>query len=434
MGYGRMNYTREALSLSIFTNVVNASAPNLLVPDGATGQPLQLDFKTQTYDVEARNATAVGRRHLFNYGGNYRRNNFDITLAPSAKNRNEIGGYVQDEIFLEPFRLSIGTRIDKFGNLEDPAFSPRLSVIYQPRRDHSVRFGFNRAFRSPSSINNSIDIALVNPVDLSALTSLLPPSLAPAVADPFPLVVRVVGSDVPIATVARPRLKEESLTAYELSYTATIQARTTVGAAFYINNMNDSITFMPLPSNVDPYTPANPPPGWQLPPSILGVMAQLGVFLPRTAFSYFNLGPTRQKGVELSIDHRVSRTLSAFANYSWQDKPQILDDPNPFPFSELSLPPEHRFNVGGSYNGPRFLGALSVHHTGKAFWSDVLTSAYDGFTDAFTMVNGTFGVRWNEGRMTTSIKGTNLFNQTIQQHVFGDLMRRSMTAEVRFDF
>ena len=76
---------------------------------------------------------------------------------------------------------------------------------------------------------------------------------------------------------------------------------------------------------------------------------------------------------------------------------------------------------------------LSVH-TGKAFWSDILTPAFDGFTDAFTMVNGSFGVRWNDRRITTSIKSTNLFNETIQQHVFGDLLRRSVTAEVRFDF
>jgi outer membrane receptor protein involved in Fe transport len=245
----------------------------------------------------------------------------------------------------------------------------------------------------------------------------LPPSLAPAVAAPFPLVVRAVGSTLPIGNVARTPLKEESVTAYEVAYTGTFQVRTTVGAAFYVNDMNDSITFVQLPSDIDPYTPANPPPGWPLPPSILGLMAQQGVFLPRTAFSYSNLGPTRQKGLELSIDHRLDRTLSAFANYSWQGEPQILDDPHPFP-----------------YNGPRFLGALTTNHTSKAFWSDVLTPAYYGFTDGFTTVGGSFGVRWDRGRITTSIKATDLFNQTIQQHVFGDLMRRSVIAEVRFDF
>ena len=82
-----------------------------------------------------------------------------------------------------------------------------------------------------------------------------------------------------------------------------------------------------------------------------------------------------------------------------------------------------------------FCSALdTVNYTDEAFWSDVLTSAFHGVTDSFTMVNGSFGVRWSDGRITTSIKSTNLFNESIQQHVFGDLLRRSVTAEVRFDF
>ena len=435
MAYGRMSYTRNALDFNVFTNVVDAEAPNLLVPDPRTGEPLQMNFKTQTYDVELEHATVVGERQRVSYGGNYRRNNFDITLAPAARDRNEIGAYVQDEIFIEPFRFVVGARIDKFGNIEDPAFSPRVTVSYQPTPRHALRFGVNRAFRSPSSVNNHLDIALVSPVDLSGLAPLLPPPLRPAVASPFPLLVRAIGSELPIAAAPQASLKAESLTAYELAYTGTFfENRTTVGAAFYVNDMDDNINFVQLPVTRDPYTPDAPPPGWRLPSSILGVMAQFGIFLPRTAFTYLNLGPTRQKGIELSVDQRVSGQLGLFANYSWQAEPEILADPDPYPPVELGLPSTHRFNAGGTYNGGRLLGALTVNYTGGALWSDVLTSAFHGFTDAFTMVNGSFGVRWRDGRVTTSIRSTNLFNETIQQHVFGDLLKRSMTAELRFDF
>ena len=67
----------------------------------------------------------------------------------------------------------------------------------------------------------------------------------PAVADPFPLVVEAVGSEVPIGTTTRTALKEESLTAYEFAYTGTFQNRTTLGAAFYINDMDDNIKLRP---------------------------------------------------------------------------------------------------------------------------------------------------------------------------------------------
>ena len=42
--------------------------------------------------------------------------------------------------------------------------------------------------------------------------------------------------------------------------------------------------------------------------------------------------------------------------------------------------------------------------------------------------------RWADGRVTTTIKGTNLTDEVIQQHVFGDILRRSVFAELRFQF
>ena len=432
MAYGRMSYTRGRAQFSAFVNHLDADAPNLLVPNPLTGRPLQLDFRTQTYDIEASHGVLLGSRQTLTYGGNYRRNQFDITLAPAGEDRNEVGAYIQDDIFYDRLRVSIGARIDKFGNSEDPSFSPRISASYHLADSHVVRGGFNQAFRSPSSINNFLDIALVNPVDLRGLAALLPPPFQPLVAQPFPLVVKAIGSELPIGPTAQEALKQESLTAYELAYTGTIRDRTTLGAAFYVNDMDDSINFVQLPSSLDPYTAANPPPGWLLPPAILTAMAQQRIFLPRTAFTYLNLGPIRQQGLELSADHRFDFGVNGFVNYSWQKEPDVLDDPDPYPVIELSLPPTHRFNLGGTYAGSRLLGSLVVSYTSKGFWTDVLNSPYHGFTPAFTIVNGSFGVKLTN-QITTTIKSTNLLNRRIQQHVFGDLIGRSVTAEVRFD-
>lgn len=423
LAYAKLGYSRGALRVNFFTNLLDAESPNLLVPDARTGRPLQLDFKTQTYDIDASHATTFGSRNALSYGGNVRRNNFDITTAPNAENRTEAGAYVQDEIFGGSWRFVLGGRVDKFGNIDGPVFSPRLAAMFKPADDHSIRVSFNRAFRSPSTINNYLDIALLQIINLSPLG-------VPA----FPLTVKAVGSELPIGSTPQPKLKEESLTAYEIAYTGMIQNKTMVGVAFYVNDTDDNINFVTLPRTLDPYTPANPPPGWPLPPAVLGLLAQSGVFLPRTAFTYLNLGPTRQRGLELSVDHRFSTSVSAFANYSWQGDPEVLDDPNPFPLAELSLPPTNRFNIGGAYNGARFLGSLGVNYSDGAFWSDVLTPTYHGFTDSYTLVNGSFGVRWAGGKVTTSVKVNNMLNQTVQQHVFGDLMRRSVTGEVRLDF
>jgi outer membrane receptor protein involved in Fe transport len=251
------------------------------------------------------------------------------------------------------------------------------------------------------------------------------------VAQPFPLVVYATGNE---------NLKEESLTAYEIGYTGTFNGKTTVGIAAYINDTDDNINFTSLPNNFDPYTPTNPPPGWNqrfgpLGPTVLGLMAQAGFYLPRTAFTYKNLGPIRNKGVELSLEHSFGE-VSAFANYSYQAKPKVLDaksDQEPYPPNELAFPPKNRFNLGLSYNGSA-QGNVTLNYSDRAFWSDVLTSAYAGYTDAFNLVNATIGAKWANGKVTTSIKSTNVLNETIQQHVFGDILLRTIVGEVRFQF
>ena len=432
LGYGKVSYTRGALRAQFFTNFLDGKAPNLLLPDPVTGMPLELNFKTQTFDGEIGHSTFLGNRHRLSYGGNVRQNNFDITLAPLGEDRLEIGGYLQDEIFWDRFRLVLGGRVDKFGNLSDPKFSPRVAFIVKPGEDHSVTLSFNQAYRAPSVINNFLQTSIVSPVDLSGLAPLLPPVLRPAVAQPFPLIVNAVGSEIPIGGVAQDELVVESLTAYEVSYTGVLPRGTTLGGSFYLNQRDDSISFTPLPPSFDPYTAANPPPGWPLPPVILAQLAQFGTLLPRTAFTYLNLGPTRQTGLELWLDQRFSRELGASVNYSWQSEPEILDDPDPFLPTELNLPPTHRFNAEVNWNGSRLLGSASVNAATRAFWSDVLTAGFHGYTEGYATVNASFGVKWQDGAITTTVKVSNLFNQTVQQHIFGDLLRRTVLGEVKF--
>jgi hypothetical protein len=73
-----------------------------------------------------------------------------------------------------------------------------------------------------------------------------------------------------------------------------------------------------------------------------------------------------------------------------------------------------------------------VNYSDQGFWSDVLTSAYHGYTDAYTLLNGTIGVKVPGERITVLLKMNNILNQDIQQHVFGDILKTSATIEVRF--
>ena len=88
----------------------------------------------------------------------------------------------------------------------------------------------------------------------------------------------------------------------------------------------------------------------------------------------------------------------------------------------------------GKLSHKRVLGDLSVNYSGSAFWQDVLGDAFHGTTEAYTMINGGVGVRWEDGKVTTSVKVVNLANQDVQQHVFGDILKRQVVGEMRVQF
>ena len=409
MGYAKANYAKKGFHAAFFTNILNGDANNLLTSD-AQGKPIAFSFDTTTYDLEASNVQTFAARHVVSYGGNLRINQSDLSIAPAADDRQEFGGYAQDEIFLsDRFRWIVGARVDHFDYLNDFVFSPRTTFLIKPRPDQAVRFSYNRAYRSPSVINNFLDLVIAQPIDLGVFS----PALAGRI---YPLPVSIEGN---------PDLKEQSLDAFEIGYTGTLLKRVTVSAAFYVNNLKNDILFTQDRSVV--YTPANPPPGWPLPPAVIAAVP--GGSLP-ARFTYQNFGKSVQRGFELGASGPLNGAVNAFANYSWQGTP----DPKDFDLSELNIPARNRFNAGFNVSRGRFLGDLSVNYSGSAFWQDVLGDPYHGTTKAYTMVNGGAGVRWADNKVTTAVKVINLANQDVQQHVFGDIVKLQVVGEMRVQF
>ena len=409
MGYGKVNFSRKGLRANFFTNVLDGNASNLLTRD-VNLRPIGFDFETNTYDLEVTNVSTAGRRHVLSYGGNFRYNKFDLSLARGAGNRNEFGVYGQDEIFLsDHFRWVVGGRVDRFDYLDDFVFSPRTTFMIKPAEQHAVRLSYNRAYRSPSVINNFLDVTLVEPVNLGAFS----PALAGRV---YPL---------PIQSVGNEDLREESLDAYEIGYTGILGNRATLSAAFYVNKTKNSIAFTELTDAR--YRATNPPPGWPLPPAVIALVP--GASFP-ARFTYLNFGHLTQRGLELGVDGAVNRAVNVFGNYSWQGEP----DPQDFDISQINIPAEHRVNLGIGLNYRRVLANLSVNYSDEAFWQDVLDDRYHGTTDAYTIVNGGLGLRWAGDQLTTSVKFINLANQQVQQHVFGDVMKRQIIGELRVGF
>ena len=408
MGYGKVTLARKGLRANFFTNVLDGQATNTLARD-VRSVPIAFDFETQTYDFSLTNVASLADRHVISYGGNLRYNKFDLSLAPNGDNRTEFGLYAQDEIFLSPmFRWVIGARVDRFDYIDNFVFSPRTTFMIKPGADHAFRLSYNRAYRSPSVINNFLDVTLAEPINLGAFG----PGFA---GRTYPL---------PITSVGNEDLKEQSLDAYEVGYTGMV-GRAQLSAAFYVNRSKNDIFFTEITSAR--YRATNPPPGWPLPPAVIAFVP--GASFP-ARFTYLNFGRVTQRGLEFGVDTAVNPNVNVFANYSWQGEPE----PDGFDISELNLPPENRFNVGVGLNYRRVLANLSVSYSGDAFWQDVLDPRYHGGTEAYTLINGGFGLRWMNDQLTTSVKLINLANEDIQQHVFGDILKRQVIGELRVTF
>jgi outer membrane receptor protein involved in Fe transport len=450
MGFGRLLYKRNALRIGAFANLLDAEGPNLLQTDPATLEPVVLGFKTQTYDLDFGDAKVLGGNQILSYGANYRHNDFDITLAPGP-DRNELGAYGQWEYFLDRFRLAAGVRADRFGSLRKWVWSPRLSALFKPGPDHSIRASYNRAFTSPSFVNNYLDQEIQSPapIDLTPLAVALPP-IAPLVPPPFLLTLKAYGN---------PQLREQSTESWELAYAGTF-GRTTLGLAGYLSETDDSINFsfllppgasgFPSPTYYDASNPARgvtvPSPTQPATPITLspllmhvlaGIPPELGgpILLPERVATYLNFGPIGNRGIEFSLDHRFNPELSFFGNYSWQGTPRILDEAAgqiAYPAGALGLPPTHRFNAGLAYDRGTFFANANVNHASRALWVDVLGADYHGFSDGYALLNAGLGVRLANRKVMLSLKGTNLANQAIQEHIFGDVLKRSVVFELRF--
>lgn len=412
--YGKADYTRGAFKVKAFTNILDGDAPALLAV-GTDGNPIKFFFNTKTMDVDVSNITAIGARHVLSYGGNARLNTFDLSIAPAGDTRKEGGVYLQDEMFLsDKFRWLVGARADYFDVLDKPVISPRTTFMFKPAPAHTLRASYNRAYRAPSLINNFLDVTVLNQLDLGSLN----PGLRGRMF-PYPLVAKGYDS-----------LSEQTLDAYEVGYAGVVNNRVSVSLAWYYNDMKDDIYF----TQVGSYSSRSMPPGWPLPGVILdqliaaGAGGAPGLGLPSN-FSYRNLGRVKTNGIEAGFDAALTSHVNLYSNYSWQSDPDTE-----IPESEVNKAPTHRFNAGLGFNTKWFVGSVDVNYQSEAFWQDVLDSSYSGWTDAFTLVNASLGIKVMGGKALFQVKGTNLANDEVQQHVFGDVMKRSVVGELRVTF
>jgi iron complex outermembrane receptor protein len=410
LSYVKGDWNRGGLHVGAAATLLDGDAVNLLTR-GADGALLPLRFESDAYSLELGNSSALGGRHVLTYGASYRTTKFALGIAPAADDRDEAGAFLEDEIVLAPrLRFVLGARYDDLDPLDHGVVTPRTSLLITPSPVHSFRVSYNEAFRTPSAVNGYLDVTILQQ---------LGPYFAPADA------------------AGNPLLDEERLTAYEVGYVGTFENRLLLSAALYRNEVEDSIDFFVR----DVYRTGNlPSPSATLPAAVIPCFmfapgagpgacpfAGLSGLVP-SDYSYRNLGATVNRGLELSLE-RSSGAWSWFANLSWQDEPEIGGGVDA---AEINVAPEWRANLGLSHDAGRRFWNVGINYQDEAYWADVLFARAP--TEAFTQVNAALGWRLVDDRLTLKLLAQNVFDEHVQQHIFGDILERKLAGQVTIEF
>ena len=407
--YVQADWYRSKAHIGAAAQFLDGNATNLLTLS-SNGRPLGFKFINDTVNIDLSNSNRIADRQYVTYGGNFRMHRFDLDIAPQANRKDEVGIFVQDEIDLtDKWRWVIGLRYDDIDPLHDSVVTPRTSLLYSFTPNHTLRLSYDEAFRTPSAINSYLGIRILQP---------LAPDVA-AVADAF----------------GDSSLTPEHLEAWEIGYVGYLRGGLALAASAYRNVTTDSIDFFVAGL----YGPTNlPVPGPMLPPTLVPCftispgtnpacpLGGLAGVVP-SAYSYRNVGSIIDKGIELSLDRELDDWYW-WVNLSWQRDAEITGtDP-----ADVNQAPNWRANIGLGQEFDRFFWDATVNYQGEAYWADVLFARAP--TDAFTQVNASVGWRFRDDSVTLKLIGQNLFDEKVQQHIFGDIIGRRLAAQVSYTF
>jgi len=125
--------------------------------------------RSRMYVAQVQHGFALGTRQNFTYGLDYIRTNpvTERTINGGYEDDDEtteFGAYLQSETAITNWmNLVLAGRVDTHSALPDAIFSPRAGLVFKPAETQAFRITYNRAFSTPSSINQFLDLGSAIP-------------------------------------------------------------------------------------------------------------------------------------------------------------------------------------------------------------------------------------------------------------------------------
>jgi iron complex outermembrane receptor protein len=306
LGYAHMNYERSNFFFRMFWNSFDTTtdlilhpllAPFLRITDRA-GSPVSV-MRADTYNVETQHSVDLGTSNRLTYGVNYRHNTLSGNFIDRFGREDRLGIYVQDEWKpVQKLTVVAGARYD-LDTFINPTVSPRLALLYTPIPDHTFHATLSVAYRPPTLFETHADNQVL-----------------------------ITGVPTPSVNRGSNALNPEEIVSYEIGYQGWyLRHRLRVRANAFFNHISNLISFRSLGLTSMPV----------------------------------NSGEADIYGGEVGSDFLVTRWLTGFANYSYQQIHQTFTETN------RRGGPRSKINAGLRAEWDNGLnGEIAYHYVGTA--------------------------------------------------------------------
>jgi len=274
-----------------------------------------------TYNIEAQHSIKFGPSNRLMYGINYRHNTFSSNYVSGFSREDRLGIFVQDEWNItQTLTVVGGLRYDLHTEINS-TLSPRFALVYQAAPDHTFRAGISIAYRPPTLVETH--------VASQGIVTLPPP----------------IPSPPPTLVQGSAGLSPEQIVSYDLSYQGWFwKHRLRARLDLFFNHVSNLINFRGT--------------------------------TPGVASSVNDSGQADIYGGEAGVEFLVTRWLTGFANYAYEEIGQSFTD------TARRGAPRSKINAGlrGEWDSG-WSGEAAFHYVGAATYP--IAGSYTAFSPFF---------------------------------------------------
>jgi iron complex outermembrane receptor protein len=385
------SYAINRFTTNTFANPDSSAAAVRLMSDWPSDGQLYAAELQNNFIVGALQGTRVV------WGGQYR---YDIVSSDREwltdrqtgedLTISQFGVYAQTETPIGArLSLLLAGRYDNHENY-DAQFSPKAGIVFKPAEEQALRLTYNRAFKSPSTLQTNFFI----------------PNFVPAIGvfgnrDGF--TVKDSAGTTTLLTIT-PLVPEENVT-WELGYKGVLGSRFYIDATGYYSDYKNFLGSLKAINN--PYAAGARTFAYDHTGQVITDENDV----PQIVLTYRNLGDATIYGTDVGTRFLLTPTVTLSGTMSWITLNSVEETATDREATALNSTPV-KWAVGAEFDriaGPLFGGFTARHVTGYTFQSGINV----GRIPTFNTVDAHLGYRLppigDSGSATINLSVTNLF-------------------------